>query len=419
MSRSTDTEAGTGVLRTLRETSAPVRALLLGTLVNRSAAFLQVFLVLYLAHLGYSAGQAGLALGLHGAGGAVGGVVGGWLVDRIGARLTIAASSVVTGALTVVVLYVGNYQGILALVVLIGVGNQAFRPASAASFADHTSRGRYVMVFAMQRLAGNLGATAGPLLGALIVQFSFGALFWIEGVVTVTIAALALVVLPADRAAGRPPKTPKTVGTEAESPSPARASLFADWRFMLFLAAALLSSAVYVQQLSTLPLQVRALGLSTATYGVLIAINGAVVALFELPLTTVTQNWPARPTIMLHCALIGVGMGLYSVTGGVAGLVVATLVWSAGEILGAPTLFAYPAKITPDHQRGRYLGAFGAVIGAAFAVGPVLGTLGWHAFGPDVWRLCLLVSAAAVLAAFLGVRHESGPHDSPTGSTHD
>lgn len=400
-----------GVLATLRGTSAPVRALLLGTLINRSGAFLQVFLVLYLVHRGYPLGEAGLALGLHGAGGMVGGVVGGWLVDRIGPRRTVAAASASTGLLTVAVLFTTDHLAVFALVVLIGVGNQAVRPATAASLAAHTPPDRYVMVFAMQRLAGNLGAIAGPLLGSLLVRWSFDALFWVEGVVTVGVAGLALRFLPRDTAS-----TTAATAAEPGAATPDRAGALRDRRFLLYLAAALLSSAVYVQHLSVLPLQVTALGLPTALYGGLVALNGVVVALFELPLTTITQRWPARPTIVLHCALIGVGMGLYGLPVGVWGLLLATLVWSAGEILGAPALFAYPARIAPEQRRGQYLGAAGAVISAAFAVGPVLGVLGWHRFGPTVWLLCLLVSAAAVLAAALGVRRVPALPDPDSGS---
>ncbi|KAA2255935.1 MFS transporter [Solihabitans fulvus] len=420
--------AGVGVWQTFRETPASVRALLLGSLINRLGAYLQIFLVLYLVHVGYSAGQAGWALGMFGAGGILGGFLGGWLVDRIGPRDTIAVSSAAAGVLTVGVLYAPNYPSVLVLVVLIGAGNQAFRPASAASFAEHTPRGRYVMVFAMQRLAINAGATFGPLLGALIVKVSYGGLFWVEGGVTAGLAVLALVVLPADRAPARDKDTATDTatatvtataaasvsaeGTVADGTRAARGRMLADWRFLLFLLGAFLSSAVYIQCVSTLPLQVSALGMSTAVYGVLATVNGIVVALFELPLTKITQHWSARPPVIGGFALIGIGMSLYSVSSGMVGLVLVTIVWSAGEILSTPTMFAYPAKIAPDRERGRYLGACGAVIGASFAIGPILGTFGWNRFGHTIWQFCLIVSAAAILAGFFGIQR--GTEDGPT-----
>ena len=56
-----------GVLATLRGASAPVRALLVGVLLNRLGRFLQVYLVLFLTARGFSAPEAGLALGAYGA----------------------------------------------------------------------------------------------------------------------------------------------------------------------------------------------------------------------------------------------------------------------------------------------------------------------------------------------------------------
>src|SRR5581483_3714337 len=75
-----------GVWATFRQTSPQVRALLAGVFVNRLAGFLQIFLVLFLTHRGFSSGQAGLALGVYGAGGVLGTMVGGHLSDKLSAR---------------------------------------------------------------------------------------------------------------------------------------------------------------------------------------------------------------------------------------------------------------------------------------------------------------------------------------------
>src|SRR2546430_10126538 len=61
-----------GVLATLRGSPAPVRALLAGVFLNRLGRFFQVYLVLFLTTQGFSAAQAGLALGGYGIGTVVG-----------------------------------------------------------------------------------------------------------------------------------------------------------------------------------------------------------------------------------------------------------------------------------------------------------------------------------------------------------
>lgn len=382
-----------GVWETMRETPGAVRAILLATFVNRTAAFLQVFLVLYLVHEGYSPVQAGFALGLHGAGAVAGGMAGGWLADLIGSRYTMLAANGAAGLFIIGVLYAPDYPTVLAAVILVGLCSSAFRPAAAAALATHTPPARYTMVFAMQRLAVNIGTTVGPLLGAALISVSFAALFWVEGVITMAVAVLTTMALADDRVVAEP-------GEDTPATEPSNGRL--DPRYLVFLLGVVLTSIVYVQYLSTLPLFLADAGYPTAVFAALVAVNGLIVMLFELPVTKVTQRWPARPILLVNVALVGVGMAMYGVPLGLLGLVIATIIWSGGEIIGAPTMFAYPAKIAPPERRGRYLGAVNAAAAAAFAIGPPLGTLAWATVGTTVWLLCAVPAIASIIAIHMG-----------------
>src|SRR6201999_1438741 len=84
---------------TLRATSAPVRAILLGIFVSQLGGFLQTFLVLFLTHRGFTKLQAGTALGCYGVGAVFGVLIGGALADRLGARIATVVSMGGSGAL--------------------------------------------------------------------------------------------------------------------------------------------------------------------------------------------------------------------------------------------------------------------------------------------------------------------------------
>ena len=71
-----------------------------GTFVNRLGTFVFPFMILYLTGLGYSAGQAGVAIALYGLGGFASQLLGGWLTDRIGRRNTIGLSMLTASGLT-------------------------------------------------------------------------------------------------------------------------------------------------------------------------------------------------------------------------------------------------------------------------------------------------------------------------------
>jgi MFS family permease len=391
-----------GVLESLRATPPAARAVLAGVFVNKLGAFLQVFVVLYLTHRGYSAVAAGGALGAYAAGSIAGLLVGGWLSDRLGARRTIAGSMAVSAGLILCVLYAPAYALIVGAVALFGAVGQAYRPASGALLSELTPPERQVMVFAFYRLALNLGTTAAPLIGAALVAVSYRLLFWGEAVAALAYTAIALAALPRGSGAAQHPVTPTAPAARGARVS--YAAVLADRRYVMFLAAMLLNGLVYVQYLATLPLAVRHAGYGTALYGGCVAVNGAMVITCELLVTKVVQRWPARLAAAAGLALLGAGVSLYAAPVGVAVLLLATVVWSLGEVVGGPTMFAYPAQAGPPALRGRYIGAAHAMFGLGSAIGPVLGVWAWTVMGRPFWLVCGALSVAAVVTVSAGLR---------------
>ena len=171
------------------------------------------------------------------------------------------------------------------------------------------------MVFAMYRFGLNLGATVAPLLGFALYSLGgqrYDLLFWGEALIAAGDAVLAAIALPA-RAPRLSVRTdPAPTAPASTTPTPPRpggyGALMRDRRYLVFLVATLLHTAVYAQYLSTLPLDIIASGLPTLWYTLAVSLNGLVVVAFELPLTKVTQRWPFVVTIGLAFALLGVGV---------------------------------------------------------------------------------------------------------------
>lgn len=420
----TPTREDAGILVTLRAAPVAARALLAGIFVNKLGAFIQVFLVLFLTGRGFGAVAAGVALGLYGAGSVLGVLAGGMLSDRLGPRTTILASMAGTAVLVLSVLYLRDYPALLVVVTVVGAVSQLYRPASAALLSELTPAHRQVMIFAMYRLALNLGTTAAPLLGAALIAVSWDLLFWGEAVAALGYAAIAFVALP--RRAAPEPATAggeapdAATATAAAAPEPAAGgyrAVLADRRYLLFLAAMLVNAAVYVQYLSTLPLAVRAAGLAMVWYSVMVALNGFIVITCELLVTRVVQHWPARIVVLVGFTLLGGGLACYALPLGVAAFLVGTLIWSLAEIVGGPTMFAYPATAGPARLRGRYIGSAHAMFGLGSAVGPVAGVWAWDAIGRSVWVACGLVALLGLAAAWVGIRPRPVGGSAPDGAT--
>ncbi len=396
------------VLHTVRYIPSPVRLLLVGMLVNRLGNFLQIYLVLYLVQKGFSVPAAGFALGAYGAGAVVGVLLGGTVSDRLGYRWTIVASMAASGVLTALLVLVGQLWLVVVLAAAVGLLAQAYRPASSALLVELTPEKQHVMVFAVYRLAFNLGTTAGPLLGALLIVYSYDLMFYVDALTALVFAAFAL----------RLPHSVESddVAAPGDTP-PQRASylqVLKDRKFSLFMLALFLNAVVYIQHIAVLPLQVTADGHQPGLYAALLSLNAIAVIALELPLTTYVQRLPARLAVAVGVGLVGVGMTLYIAGPTIAMFVVATLVWTLGEIIGTPTASAYPGQVAPPGLRGRYIAAAAFPMQIGYAVGPVIGVALWTVWQDGVWWGSSIITAVAVVAVLVGMSRRT-----PAAGTED
>jgi predicted MFS family arabinose efflux permease len=384
-----------GIWRTFDESPTAVKAIFAGVFINRLGAFLSIFVVLFMTSKGRSPSEAAFALGAYGAGGVVGVLIGGVLADRLGARNATVLSMSSSAVLVASLLYLPNYAVLLLAVALCGLVSQIFRPASATLLSELTPESRQVMIFAMYRFGLNLGTTAAPLIGALLISVSYDLLFWAEAVAAICYGVIAAVALPRRAAAAARPAGERGAGYRA---------VLADRRFVLYLLAILVNSAVYIQYVSTLPLTMRDAGLATVWFSVVVAVNGFIVITCELLVTKLTQRLPIKVVVGLGFALLGAGLSLYALPWGVAIFLIGTLVWTLAEIIGGPTMFAYPGMVAPEHLRGRYIGSMQLMFALGGAIGPGLGVFAYDAIGRAMWWCCGLACVLALLLAVSGMR---------------
>lgn len=405
MTATQTSRAGGGAIRAWRQAPRTAKALIIGTFVNRMAGFLQIFIVLYLTAKGFTAAAAAGALSAYGVGICVGLLAGGSLADRLGVKQTIIMSMAGSAVLLIAIAYLDFYPAIVGAVGLVGAVSQAYRPAAAGMLSVVTPAERQVVIFSMQQLALNVGATTAPLLGVVVIDVSYRLLFWGEAIAAIAYAIIAAVVLPRHALA---PAGQSPAAHVEDHRHGGYLSVLADRRYLIFLFAMLLNAVIYAQYLSTLPLFLRQRGLPTAVYGTLLAFNSLIVIVGQLPTTSLVKRWPPYTLAVTGIMLTGIGMSLYAPVWGLAGLAVATLAWSVAECVATPTMFfAYPARAAPPGMRARYIGASQAAFQVGYAVGPAAGVLVWRHAGTAVWWLCGLVSIVASAAAVRGMRAAS------------
>ncbi|HXF58027.1 MAG TPA: MFS transporter [Actinomycetota bacterium] len=399
--------------RNLRELPAAAWFLVAGNFINWFASFAIVFLVLYLTRRGFTVAQAGTAVAAYGLGEMLAGGLAGHLADRLGRRTTMAVS-MFSGAATVMALYfVQPYPAIVAMAFLAGVATETWRPASRALMADLVPEGQRVTAFATVRLAGNLGAAAGSAAAGFLADHSFLWVFLSDALTSTIFGLIAVFLLPRGRRTRR----------EEEVETGGYRAVFRDPPFLAFLVGTMLVAFVYFQSQATLPLHVvHELGLANADFGLLLSLNGILVVLFELPVSSLTMRFSPRPMISLGFLLVGLGFGLTAVADSMPLLLLTVAIWTLGEMVAAPVSYAYVADVAPEHLRGRYQGAYGIFFGSASIVGPALGTFVFSRAPTTFWAGCALLGAVAAALPVLGrprrraLTLHPGPAGPPAGA---
>jgi MFS family permease len=390
--------------RRLRNLPGSAWVIFSGMFLIKFGNFLNVFLVLFLVSRGFSAFQAGVALGVVGVGAFVGNAIGGSVADRFGRRTAIAVSMFGSSAATALVPLADGLLTTTALVGVVGVFAQLYRPAAGALLVDVVPEEQRVTAFAVLRLAINVGMAVGPLVGGLLSGASYTYVFLGDALFSLAFGVLALCTLPG----GRPPAQDPAEAA-AEGGRGGYRAVFADRPYLLFLGSMVAATFVYGQSTATLPLHVTDAGFDNKVYGLLLGLNALLCVVIELPLTRHTERRTPRRVIAAGLLLLGLGMALTGAVQAVWLLALTVVVWTVAETVYTPIANAYPAEFSPAHLRGRYQGAEGIAHTLGGALGPAVGGLLYGISAPLHWVVCGAVAALGAGLALAAVPPARAP----------
>jgi MFS family permease len=381
----------------LRALPRPAWVLFGGTFINRFGSFVLAFLVFYLTSRGYTAAVAGLALSAYGAGSMVAALAGGHLADTIGRRNSIALSMFSSAATMLALSQATAIGPMIALTALAGFTAELYRPASAALVADLTPTGRRITGFAMYRLAVNAGVAAGPAVAGFLAQRSFFWLFLGDALTSVVYGCAAYFALPDDGGHLRQRAVVRSGGRR----------MIADPRLVRILAATLGLAFVIHQAYATFPLHLARSGYTSVVYGSLMSLNGLLIIIIELWVTTFTRRLPALIALSIGLVLNGIGFGAIGIAATFAALAATVVIWTFGEMVYSPVGSAYIADIAPVDLRGRYQAAYAFTYSLGLMLAPIGGTLLYTVSPSALWLSCLVLCiAGAGLLAGAWMREE-------------
>jgi predicted MFS family arabinose efflux permease len=281
---------------------------------------------------------------------------------------------------------------------LIGVVSQVYRPAMAAVLVDAvTSSQQRLAAFGVLRFAQNIGSALGGVLGGVVATISYTGLFLLEAAALLLFGVIVAVLL---RDPTQQRSDSGTAETRAE-PAVGYRQMLTDRVLVRFLLMTVFSMFAYTQTTVGLPLHVDDVGLDERDFGLLMGLNGLLVVLLELPITSVVSRF--RPEYVLAAAnlLTCSGLALTGFTTGMVMLSATVTAWTFGEMAYSSVVQAHLASLTPPGMVGRYQGVYGAAYAIGTGAGPVIGGA-VYAVAP--WALWTLVGVLGLLGAQLSLR---------------
>ncbi len=368
------------------------------TFINRAGTMVIPFLSLYLTKSrGFSLEEVGWILTFFGLGSVTGSWLGGKLVDSIGHYKTMAGSLFISSVLFVLLQFPSSFWGICAGIFLVMTAADIFRPAVFVAISAYSKPQNRTRSVTLIRLAINLGFSAGPAIGGLIIASAgYSGLFWVDGITCLLAGILLLKLL-------HPKKAVENIREVNLDPQ----KVLKDFPYLIFIGAMVLFGFIFLQYFSTMPLfYAQEHGLTELEIGILLGMNGFLIFLLEMPLIKYLEN--KKVTAIFHVIigtiLVGLSFVAINLTGWIGVLVIGMLLMTVGEMIAFPFSNTFALTRADKGKQGSYMALYSIAFSLSHIFGHNSGMQLISKFGYIfTWNVMIALAAVACgLLVYLG-----------------
>jgi DHA1 family multidrug resistance protein-like MFS transporter len=399
--------------------------LLIDTFLMFAGFFMLVPLisVYYVEQLGFAAAAIGIVLaarqltqqGLT--------LFGGALADRWGAKGLICWGMVIRAFAFAGLAWATTFNLLLALCVLAAIGGALFdapKSAAIAALAEPSERTRF---FSLTGIAGGLGMTVGPLVGALLLQTNFQLVCFVSAASFAIAALVTIIGLPAVQTSEGQTSIVEGLGLAVRNR-----------RFVLFTMLLGGFWFMWVQLSISLTLVAQRWGTPTLATpfgpfmvnGVawIYGLNAGLTVALQYPLLRLVERW-LRPLVILvlGIALMAVGLGLVAMAHSLGALLGCVVLFSFGAMLVQPTQQSVTAQLADPRALGAYFGFSALALAFGGGLGNYLG--GWLYDAARRWQtpalpwiifcgIGLSVAVGLALLDYIAIRNDEQHKTAPT-----
>lgn len=354
------------------------------------------FFSLYLtARFGVGMTEVGYLFSIFSIGSIVGGIAGGALADKYGRRIILLLGLVISGIGSILMGMVNNIFNFFILAGFLGFFGNIGGPARQSMVVDLFPTEKQGGGFGVLRVAMNLSATIGPILGGMLATQSYLLLFVADALSSIITAIIVYIYIPEtkpEKLDDQPVESMmKTLGGYKE--------VFKDWVFMLFSLISIIMVLVYLQMNSTLSVFLRDVhGFSEQSFGFLLSTNAALVVLFQFPIAKKVTLYKPMRMMAFGCIFYLIGFGMYGFISDIYLFFVAMILITIGEMIVSPVSQTSVGYLAPEDKRGRYMAMFGFTWAIPNTFGVILAGLVMDYIGPKwVWYFAAILSFISMI----------------------
>lgn len=368
-----------------------------GLFINRiSSSLVWPFLTLYMHDtLGIPLTVTALLITLQSFSGLISTIYVSPFMDRVGRKGLMIVGLFATSATLVLMSSTRALPVWIVLIALYGAVGQVFNVGSNAMVADLVEPERRTQAYALIRTSSNLGIAIGPAIGGLLISaFSFEVTFYITAAVNVTIAFIALYVLPET--------IPQRQSYQEQQASGGFWVILKDRLFISTWGLFVLSLSAPTLVFSLLLIYTKTnFGMPESQYSLLITTNAAMVVLFQFAVTRLTQRFRPFPVMTVGAIFYALGVGSVALGSSFWAFWGSMIVITTGELLITPTITGLIANIAPTDQRARYLGVLSMSYPLASGTAPVIGGFLGDTIAPRAtWVGGMVLTSLAVIGFY-------------------
>jgi MFS family permease len=170
--------------------------------------------------------------------------------------------------------------------------------------ADIVPAGQRMEAFGVLRIATNVGFATGPAVGGLMALLSYSSMFYLTAITSTCYLLIVLRYIDDTRTCKLEKSRSTGVGT-----------ILLDRPFMAFAVLTFSVAIVYSQMYSPMSMYAWLRGLTEPEVGMLFAINGIMVVLFQYLVTRIADKYRMTLSMGFGTLLYAVGFSLAAVAG--------------------------------------------------------------------------------------------------------